>query len=238
MTMNPPLVDQGIKMSAGDPLSALKVLPKFVVGQLGQSLDGRIATRTGDSKYINNKQGLTHLHALRAAVDAVVVGVGTVNDDDPLLSVRLCEGESPVRVVIDPRGRVFKQAQIFWDDGSKVIILTDKNITHPMSAHASIVGLELHDNKMCPIEMIASLEALGHTKLLIEGGNRTLSTFIDRGCLDRLHLIVAPMLIGSGYPGLNLTAISKLDAAMKPDVTLYHLGYDVLFDCDLKSDQN
>ena len=235
MTIKPSFQSQGIVMRDGDPLLPMRAMPKFVVGQLGQSLDGRIATRSGDSKYINHKQGLKHLHGLRSIVDAVVVGVGTVNDDDPLLSVRLCEGESPARVVIDPRARVFKTAQLFHDDGSKVIILTDKNLTHPMADHADIVGLELHDNKLCPVEMIAALEALGYGKLLIEGGNRTLSTFIDKGCLDRLHLIVAPMLIGSGYPGLNLATISKLDAAKKPDVSLYHLGHDVLFDCDLRS---
>lgn len=236
MTIKPPFKDQGIAMSAGDPLMPLRTLPKFVVGQLGQSLDGRIATRSGDSKYINHKQGLKHLHALRSVVDAVVVGVGTVNDDDPLLSVRLCEGESPVRVIIDPRGRVFERARLFHDNGTKVIILTDQNLTHPLSGHADIIGLKLHDNKMCPVEMIKALDALGYKKLLIEGGNRTLSTFIDRGCLDRLHLILAPLLIGSGYPGLNLTAISKLEAAKKPDVSLYHLGHDVLFDCDLRAD--
>ncbi|MEP2943532.1 MAG: RibD family protein [Hyphomicrobiales bacterium] len=235
MRIKPPFQDQGIKLLDGDPLLPMRAMSKFVVGQLGQSLDGRIATRSGDSKYINHKQGLKHLHRLRSIVDAVVVGVGTVNDDDPLLSVRLCEGKSPVRVIIDPRGRVFKSAQLFHDDGSKVIILTDKNLTHPMADHADIVGLELHDNKLCPIEMIAALEAHGYGKLLIEGGNRTLSTFVDKGCLDRLHLIVAPLLIGSGYPGLNLATISKLDAAKKPDVSLYHLGHDVLFDCDLRA---
>ena len=235
MTIKPPFEDQGIILSAGDPLLPLSTMSKFVVGQLGQSLDGRIATRSGDSKYINHKQGLTHLHALRAIVDAVVVGVGTVNDDDPLLSVRLCEGKNPVRVVIDPRGRVFKQAKMFNDDGAKVIIITDKNITHPLAGDIEIVALDLHDDKLCPIEMIKALDELGYKKLLIEGGNRTLSTFIDRECLDRLHLIVAPMLIGSGYPGLNLTAISILDSAKKPNVSLYHLGHDVLFDCDMRS---
>lgn len=238
MTTKPTLEDQGIthgiKMSNGDPLLSLRSSSKFVVGQLGQSLDGRIATRSGDSKYINHKQGLTHLHALRAIVDAVVVGVGTVNDDNPLLSVRLCEGENPVRVVIDPRGRVFNNAQLFNGEGSKVIILTDENLDHPMKDHAQIVGLKLQDNKLSPVEIITALMRLGYEKLLIEGGNRTLSTFIDNGCLDRLHLIVAPLLIGSGYPGLNLSTICKLDAATKPDVSLYHLGYDVLFDCDLR----
>src|SRR4051812_25903843 len=74
------------------------------VGQIGQSLDGRIATPTGHSQYINGSPGLCHLHRLRAVVDAVVVGAGTVRADDPQLTVRHVEGPDPVRVVIDPRG--------------------------------------------------------------------------------------------------------------------------------------
>src|ERR1044071_4782095 len=78
----------------------------FVIAQLGQSLDGRIATLSGDSKYINSASALDHLHRLRAQVDAVVVGVGTVVADDPQLTVRRVAGRSPARVVIDPRGRM------------------------------------------------------------------------------------------------------------------------------------
>src|SRR3954471_8792458 len=78
----------------------------FVVAQLGQSLDGRIATLTGDSKYANRSAALDHLHRARAHVDAVVVGVGTGISDDPLLTVRRIEGRNPARVVIDPDGRL------------------------------------------------------------------------------------------------------------------------------------
>jgi len=80
-----------------------------VVGQIGQTMDGRIATITGQSKYVNGPQGITHLHQLRALVDAVVIGVGTAIADDPLLTVRQINGKSPARVVIDPRARLTKQ---------------------------------------------------------------------------------------------------------------------------------
>ena len=77
-----------------------------VVGQIGQSLDGQIATTTGRSHYISGPEGLDHLHRLRSLVDAVVVGVGTAAADDPQLTVRRVTGPSPARVVIDPRGRL------------------------------------------------------------------------------------------------------------------------------------
>ncbi len=86
------------------PLRQGTVDDLVVVGQIGQSLDGRIATESGHSKYINGPAGLAHLHRLRALVDAVVVGVGTAIADDPQLTVRRVAGPQPARVVIDPEG--------------------------------------------------------------------------------------------------------------------------------------
>src|SRR3569623_568757 len=88
------------------PLREGSVDDLVVVGQIGQSIDGRIATVTGHSKYINGPAGLDHLHRLRALVDAVLVGIGTAVADDPLLTVRRCVGPSPARVVLDPKGRI------------------------------------------------------------------------------------------------------------------------------------
>ena len=223
----------GFRLGKGDPLAELRAMSHFVIGQLGQSLDGHIATRTGHSKYINDRRGLAHLHALRAAVDAVLVGVGTVNDDDPLLTVRLCEGKSPARIIVDPKGRVFADARIFADGGPETIILTDAGLTHPLGDRVRIIGLPCDNGRLDPALMVAALREAGFNRILVEGGSRTLSAFIDRGCLDRLHLIIAPMLIGGGYQGLHLSAVSTVDAALRPSVTLYHLGHDILCDCTL-----
>lgn len=221
----------GFRLGSGDPLADLRSRSHFVIGQLGQSLDGHIATRTGHSKYINDSRGLTHLHALRGTVDAVLVGVGTVNDDDPLLTVRLCAGKSPARVIVDPKGRVFADARLFFDGGPDTFILTDEALSHPLSESVRIIGLPCENGRLDPALMIAALHDAGFKRILVEGGSRTLSAFIDRGCLDRLHLIIAPMLIGGGYQGLNLSAVSTVDAALRPAVTLYHLGHDILCDC-------
>ena len=91
-----------------------------VVGQIGQSIDGRIATVTGHSKYINGPAGLAHLHRLRALVDAVLIGIGTAVADDPLLTVRRCAGPSPARIVLDPRGRLPPDAKVLTADGYDV----------------------------------------------------------------------------------------------------------------------
>jgi len=88
------------------PLRHGRVDELVAVGQIGQSLDGRVATETGHSHYINGPAGLAHLHRLRALVDAVVVGVGTALADDPQLTVRRVTGPQPARVVIDAGGRL------------------------------------------------------------------------------------------------------------------------------------
>ena len=219
-------------ISTSDPTGSIRASDKIVIGQLGQSLDGCIATPTGDSKYINSDCGLKHLHEIRSAVEAVIVGVGSVNADDPKLSVRLCSGDHPVRVIIDPRGRVNIDSSLFSDGISDVIVITSQDIDHPALGKAEIIKLPTQDYKISPSEIVKTLFARGFTKILVEGGNQTLSHFLDAGVLDRLHLIVAPVIMGGGLSGLNLEPIDKLHEALRPEVTLYPLGRDVLFDCN------
>jgi len=104
------------------PLRAGAVDDLVVVGQIGQSIDGRIATTTGRSHYINGSASLTHLHRLRAVVDAVVVGVGTLCADDPQLTVRHVEGPNPARVVIDPHGRSPPDARCFTPGARHLVV--------------------------------------------------------------------------------------------------------------------
>src|SRR5262249_31638048 len=106
------------------PVQAGAVDEMVVVAQIGQSLDGRIATATGHSHYINGHEGLAHLHRLRALVDAVVVGIGTVLADDPQLTVRRVAGPHPARVVIDPRGRLPACARMLVADGAERLVVT------------------------------------------------------------------------------------------------------------------
>ena len=99
------------------PLRHGRIDDLVVVAQIGQSLDGRVATETGHSHYINGPAGLAHLHRLRALVDAVVIGAGTALADDPQLTVRRVSGPQPARVVIDARGRLPSGAKLLANDG-------------------------------------------------------------------------------------------------------------------------
>jgi diaminohydroxyphosphoribosylaminopyrimidine deaminase / 5-amino-6-(5-phosphoribosylamino)uracil reductase len=212
----------------------------FVVAQLGQSLDGRIATVTGDSKYINGDAALDHLHAIRAHVDAVVVGIGTVIADDPLLTVRRAKGRSPARVIIDPRGRLPHDAQcVTLQDDARRIVIRREGGDAPLPPGVEALEIAgLADAPLAPGDIVAALGRAGFARILIEGGARTVSDFIHAGCVDRLHMLVAPVLIGSGMPGLTFPTIETLGGALRPVTRAYLLeGGDVLFDCDLRRRQ-
>jgi diaminohydroxyphosphoribosylaminopyrimidine deaminase/5-amino-6-(5-phosphoribosylamino)uracil reductase len=206
-----------------------------VVGQIGQSLDGRIATVSGHSNFINGPEGIAHLHRLRALVDAVVVGAGTVRADDPQLTVRCVSGPNPVRVVIDPRGTLPAAARAFAADGVHRIVVTRQAARPDVARDIETITLPDSAGRIEPGAILAALFARGLRRILIEGGAQTVSSFLSAGCLDRLHVVVAPMILGSGITGLDLPPIADMSGALRVPVRTHALGGDVLFDCDLRS---
>lgn len=211
----------------------------LVIAQLGQSLDGRIATESGASHYINGEPARQHLHRLRAIVDAVVVGVGTLNADDPQLTVRLAQGANPARVVLDPRNRADPACRVFGDGLApvwQVVATTAASESAGLSTgQVGRIGLDAAtDAGFSPAAVLAALAARGMRRVLIEGGGVTVSRFVAAGALDRLHVMVAPMLIGSGRPGLALAPIVTLDEALRPRCRVFACGADSLFDLALE----
>ena len=216
----------------------------MVIGQLGQSLDGRIATVSGESHYITGPEDIRRLHRLRALVDAVIVGAGTVALDDPGLTVREVEGENPVRVVLDPDGRLGQDHRVFSDGAAPTLVVRRAAEDDPQAA-----GDDPQAPKDSPPEVLtlpasgaggfepgAVLEALrahGLRRVLVEGGGVTVSRFLEAGVLDRLHLTVAPLLMGSGRPGITLPPIENLDQSLRARCRHVPLGDDLLFDLDL-----
>jgi riboflavin-specific deaminase-like protein len=206
-----------------------------VVGQIGQSLDGRVATASGHSHYINGPEGLDHLHRLRALVDAVVIGVGTAVADDPQLTVRRVAGPHPARVVIDPQGRLPRTAKCLKGDGVRRIVLTATGLQAARPKGVEAVGIAAPDGAMRPADILSALAGLGLRRILIEGGANTVSRFMAAGCLDRLHIVVAPVVIGEGPAGITLPPIATMEEAWRPPVRTHTLGDEVLFDCDLSA---
>ncbi|AOF83493.1 hypothetical protein BSY238_1117 [Methyloversatilis sp. RAC08] len=207
----------------------------LAIAQIGQSLDGRIATDSGHSHYINGDEARRHLHRLRAVVDAVVVGVGTADADRPQLTVRHVAGPHPVRVVLDPRGRAQRSGPLFEQaDAPTLHVVADghDSVASRASAHVECVHLAATDCGFAPQAMLALLASRGLKRVLIEGGGVTVSRFLQAGALDRLHIMVAPLLIGSGRPGLTLPPIGTLDEALRPRSRSYACGSDTLFDLE------
>lgn len=222
-----------------DPYDPVRQAPPgrpFVVAQLGQSLDGRIATPTGESRWINQSSALDHVHRLRATVDAVVVGVGTVVADDPLLNVRRVPGRHPVRVVIDPSGRSPPSAKVFNADGIRRIVVRGPDAKSSLPAGVEVITVSAYGRTLSPGEIVAALYDAGVRTMLVEGGAWTVSQFMDAGVVDRLHVMVAPMILGSGKTGLELRPIARLAEAKRPVTTVHVMpDGDVLFDCDLRT---
>ena len=222
----------------------LRIRERLVIGQLGQSLDGRIATASGHSHYINGPEDIRRLHRLRALVQAVVVGAGTVASDDPRLTVRHVRGPHPIRVVLDPRGRLDPGRRVFTDEAAPTLWIQAERRAHsgigrPEGNRAKagrgveILGLPLDGGRFPPEAILEALRARGIRRILVEGGGLTVSAFLAAGALDRLHVSVAPLLIGSGRPSLTLPRIETLDDALRFPVRHFSLGDDLLFDLDL-----
>ncbi|MEM8551374.1 MAG: RibD family protein [Pseudomonadota bacterium] len=210
--------------------AARKKGARMAVAQLGQSLDGRIATPTGHSHFVNGPEALTFLHRLRAAVDAVVVGAGTALADDPQLTVRRCEGSHPARVLIDLRRRAGGRLKMLCDDGVRRLVFGAAHDDDP--AGVEVIEAEA---PLGPHDILSALEAKGLRTVLVEGGARTVADFVSAGALDRICIAVAPLIIGSGPIGLCLPPIERLDSAIRPRtaVSMMEDG-DVLFDCALR----
>ncbi|WP_296641771.1 RibD family protein [Roseinatronobacter sp.] len=205
----------------------------MAIGQIGQSLDGRVATASGDARDISGPDGLRHLHRLRAIADAVVIGVRTALHDTPRLTVRLCAGQNPARVIIDPRGRLTDDAPALRDDGTRRIVV--QTVARDRPAGVEVVRLpSLTDGTLAPRQILAGLHELGLHNILVEGGGITVSRFFEAGLLSHLHVAVAPLLIGGGPQGFNrITQIGSLADAPRPETQVSDIGSDILFNCTL-----
>jgi riboflavin biosynthesis pyrimidine reductase len=182
----------------------------LVVAHLGQSLDGRIATQSGVSQFITGDENLVHTHRLRALFDAVLVGANTASMDNPRLTTRRASGDHATRVLCD-------------------------SAFAPANHKDTHIALPTQNGLMDPAAIIAALHMLGLKRIFVEGGGVTVSQFLEAGALDRLHVCIAPMIIGSGRPAFRLPEVDNLGDCIYLDVQHFSSGADLLFDCQLRA---
>ena len=210
----------------------------YVALKYAQSLDGRIATATGDSKWISGEPERRVSHALRAACDAVLVGAGTAVRDDPELTVRLVSGASPTRVVLDSTLRLPSSAKLLGPEAATLVVTTERSDPARRSALLERgVAVEVVPNQNGQVELGAALRRLrerGIESVLVEGGARVITGLLAGGLVDRMIVAVAPIVLGTGteaVEGLDVTRVS--DGIHLANRTIVPVGDDVLLAWDV-----
>jgi diaminohydroxyphosphoribosylaminopyrimidine deaminase / 5-amino-6-(5-phosphoribosylamino)uracil reductase len=205
----------------------------FVLGRVAQSLDGFIATRDGESVWISGPDDLRHTHQLRALCDAVVVGARTVRADNPRLTTRLVDGPSPVRVVLDPDRRLNDSYRVFQSGPDTLLLCAPELATAEGPGSALVLPVPRGPDGLDIGSILTLLRSRGLCRIFVEGGGVTVSRFLAAGALDRLHVTVAPLVMGGGVPAFPLPPVQRLEEGRRFAWTAHRIGADILLDIPL-----
>ncbi len=244
------LKDHGIEVTIGVLEQAARKLNEvyvyyirtglpFITIKYAQSLDGRIATLQGNSRWISSERARRFTHRLRAQHDAVVVGRGTVLMDDPLLTVRLVKGRNPLRVCLDSKLRIPLSAQVLRDDGKTVIVTTaehgkEKAAAIQKQGKEVLVVQRSVEGRVALRPLMRALAERGIASILVEGGAEIITSLLREGLANRMVVITAPLILGKGIEAIGDLGITGLDKAIRPSsCEIKRIGGDVVFDLRL-----
>jgi diaminohydroxyphosphoribosylaminopyrimidine deaminase/5-amino-6-(5-phosphoribosylamino)uracil reductase len=209
----------------------------FITLKLAQTLDGRIATSTGDSHWISGPQSRRMVHHLRAGADAVVVGMGTVRTDNPALTVREVRGNDPYRVVLSSSAGMPPQSQLFSNnrDFKTILATTERALRRHTSGQKSnnLIYWSIKSNgrgRLDLFDFVRQAADFGITSILVEGGSLLATSFIKAGLVDKYIVFVAPKLVGSGINAIGELAIRRLSDAIEFEQSSFDtVGDDLVF---------
>jgi GTP cyclohydrolase II len=210
----------------------------YVVLKYAQTVDGRIATRRGEAKWISSEAERRISHGLRAACDAVLVGVGTAIIDDPQLTVRMVPGPSPLRVVLDSTLRLPTTARVLDDGAGTVLITTElSSETRRAALRARAVGVHVVDGSPRGVDLasaLRALRALGVGSLLVEGGARVITSFFAEKLVDRLVVGIAPTIMGAGIDAVGDLGVARVAESVRlTNRSVHQAGGDLLVAADV-----
>jgi diaminohydroxyphosphoribosylaminopyrimidine deaminase/5-amino-6-(5-phosphoribosylamino)uracil reductase len=213
----------------------------FVTAKFAMSLDGKIATRTGDSKWISNEESRRFVHQLRYQTDVVMAGVNTLIADDSRLTVRSGAGrggtahKQPLRLVVDSHGRTPPTARVFNKPG-KTLVAIGPSVTNSkraalIAAGAELLEMPLSDGRVDLAKLFGVLGKRQVTSVLVEGGGTLLGSLFDLGLVDKVIVFIAPMVIGGKTaitPVAGLGAATIIEAVKLERCRVKTIGEDVM----------
>jgi len=214
----------------------------FVTVKYAQTLDGRIATRSGRSRWISSPPSLKYAHRLRSLHDGILVGAGTILKDDPELTCRLVKGRNPRRVIVDSALGIPLSAKVLLDqDRAKTVIFTTNRGQREKQKNLGERGVDIRvvdgddDGRIDLRELLKALGREGISSVLVEGGSRIITSFLKEGLADRLVVVTAPKILGKGIEAVGDLGIDDLDRAIRLDIKkIVRSGDDILLDARVK----
>lgn len=225
----------------GLPIDTLASPRPLVTVTYAQTLDGRLATRSGNSQWISGGDSLRVTHQMRADHDAIMVGIGTVLRDNPRLTVRLVEGHDPLRVVVDSRLRLPLDARVLADGAAGGTLVATCAHVSPVRCQAiralgaTVLALPARDGQVDLPRLLGELDRRGVRSVMVEGGARLITGLFRLRLVDRVMICVAPKILGAGIEAIGDLGIDDLDTAIRlTAVRVSPSGQDLLIEGDVR----
>ncbi len=207
----------------------------FVTLKFAQSLDGRIATKSGNSQWISSPESLLYAHKLRAINDAIIVGRRTLETDNPKLTTRLVKGPNPIRIVLSASGKVPLNKDLFTDNQSPTYVATLSASARNSQGNFQVIQVRGGRKGLIIKDLLSRLAKMGIMTVLVEGGSGVFTSFLSQKAADKIVACTAPILIGDGLDAIGDLGVKKLNAALKlSDVQLEKSGPDFIISGYLK----
>lgn len=214
----------------------------FVTIKYAQTLDGRIATRGGQSQWISSTSSLKYAHHLRTINSCMMVGIRTVIQDNPRLTVRLAKGNHPIPVIVDSTLRISPDARVFQNPSHPIIATTQKANIKKMADIQQLGAkiLVIQENPQGQVDLSQLLQQLGEEKtssVLVEGGSGIITSLLRERLADKMVVCIAPKLLGTGLEAVGDLGVSRLCQAIQlSDMAMTRMGDDFILEGRIKEE--